>query len=122
MPHTLRTAAFGLLFLGASSLPAVAHAHLLSTIPPADSSTRAVTMLILHFTEAVEPAFTGVVLKTAAGAVVATGAAKTAAPDPSTLNVPIAAPLGPGLYHVDWHALATDGHKTTGSYDFTVTP
>jgi hypothetical protein len=103
-------------------LPAAAHAHLVSATPAADASARAVTALVLHFTEVVEPAFTGVVLKTAAGAIVGTGAAKAEAADPTTIDVPIPAPLAPGRYEVDWHALAVDGHKTTGTYAFTVTP
>jgi copper resistance protein C len=40
----------------------------------------------------------------------------------TTLVVPVTATLAAGTYTVDWHALATDGHKTNGSYTFTVKP
>jgi methionine-rich copper-binding protein CopC len=38
------------------------------------------------------------------------------------LSVPVIGTLQPGIYTVEWHALSTDGHKTTGSYSFTVKP
>jgi copper resistance protein C len=28
--------------------------------------------------------------------------------------------LSPGTYHVHWHALSVDTHKTEGSFSFTV--
>jgi methionine-rich copper-binding protein CopC len=31
-------------------------------------------------------------------------------------------PLKPGLYHVTWHAVSVDSHRTEGGYTFTVTP
>ncbi len=38
------------------------------------------------------------------------------------LAVPVSVPLGSGTYIVEWHVLSTDGHKTNGSYTFTVKP
>jgi methionine-rich copper-binding protein CopC len=40
--------------------------------------------------------------------------------DGKELTVPLTAPLTAGTYAVAWHALAADGHKSTGTYDFTV--
>ncbi len=34
------------------------------------------------------------------------------------LIVPLTAPLPDGKYTVDWQVVATDGHKTKGSYSF----
>jgi hypothetical protein len=34
--------------------------------------------------------------------------------------VPLTGALARGLYTVAWHALANDGHKTHGTYSFTV--
>jgi len=34
--------------------------------------------------------------------------------------VPVTGTLADGSYTVDWHALSGDGHKTHGSYTFTV--
>ncbi|BAN96253.1 hypothetical protein E05_14870 [Plautia stali symbiont] len=36
------------------------------------------------------------------------------------LIVPIAQPLASGHYQVNWHVLSVDGHKTKGSYSFSV--
>lgn len=38
------------------------------------------------------------------------------------LTIPVSEALGPGAYTVEWHVLSTDGHKTNGSYTFTVKP
>jgi methionine-rich copper-binding protein CopC len=38
------------------------------------------------------------------------------------VNVPLKAPLSPGLYTVRWRALSADGHKSQGSYNFNVDP
>jgi methionine-rich copper-binding protein CopC len=35
---------------------------------------------------------------------------------------PVTSTLAPGVYTVTWHALAKDGHKTNGTYSFTVQP
>ncbi|AYG61221.1 hypothetical protein CCGE525_00435 [Rhizobium jaguaris] len=40
----------------------------------------------------------------------------------TVLMVPISGTIGAGTYTVEWHALSADGHKTTGSYTFTVKP
>jgi hypothetical protein len=31
-------------------------------------------------------------------------------------------PLKPGIYHVRWHALSIDTHRTEGAFAFTVAP
>jgi copper resistance protein C len=38
------------------------------------------------------------------------------------IAVPIANPLSPGAYRVNWHVLSVDGHKTQGSFTFEVRP
>ena len=40
----------------------------------------------------------------------------------TTLMVPVSGTLAPGIYTVEWHALSGDGHKTHGSYKFTIKP
>ena len=116
-----RTAlALGLCMLSA---PAFAHAHLKSAIPAADGTTATPpTELDLTFSEGVNLKFTGVTLTGPDKAAVATAPATLGAGGDTTLVVPVPAPLAAGTYTVDWHALATDGHKTTGSYRFTVKP
>ncbi len=115
----------GLVGLGlvAASAPALAHAHLKSAAPPANGTVAAApTELDLTFTEGVNPRFTGVKLTGPGGAAVPTGASTLGKAGDTVLVVPVAAPLAPGTYTVDWHALATDGHKTNGRYTFTVIP
>ena len=102
---------------------ASAHAHLKTATPAADSTVVAApSELRLGFTEGVNLKFTGVNVTGPAGALVSTGAAALAPGDDKVLVVPVSGPLAPGAYKVDWHALATDGHKTDGSYGFTVKP
>lgn len=102
---------------------ASAHAHLKTAAPAANSTVMAApSELRLGFTEGVNLKFTGVSVTGPAGATVSTGAASLAPGDDKLLVVPVSAPLAPGAYKVLWHALATDGHKTDGSYGFTVKP
>ena len=67
-------------------------------------------------------AFTGVEVKGPGKKAVVTGKAALREGDDSTLVVPIAGTLPAGTYTVAWHALSTDGHKTSGTYTFTVKP
>ena len=121
MLRILRAATIGILVPISMEMPAFAHAHLVSSIPAADASLAAAPpALVLHFTERVEPGFTGVTLKDSGGLVVPTGATTSSSDDPTTITVPIAARLIAGRYLVAWHALAVDGHKTSGTYGFAV--
>ena len=110
------------LFVGSAGV-ASAHAHLKTAVPAADSTVAASpSELRLDFTEGVNLKFTGVMVTGPAGAAVPTGSATLAPGDDKVLVVPVSGPLTPGAYKVSWHALATDGHKTDGSYGFTVKP
>ena len=100
--------------------PAFAHAHL-AKADPADGAvvTPGPSSLTLSFTEGLSLTFSGVTLTGPAGAVPLQPA--TLAPgDGTVLLVPLATALPSGAYAVDWRALSTDGHKTTGHYAFTV--
>ncbi len=66
--------------------------------------------------------FTGVELKGPGEKSVATGKPALGAGDDTKLVVPLSRTLTAGTYTVAWHALSTDGHKTQGSYSFTVKP
>ena len=101
---------------------AFAHAHLKSATPAVGSTvTTAPSELDLTFTEGVNLKFTGVKVTGPNKAAVQTGDATLMDGD-VTLMVPISGALGRGLYTVAWHALSTDGHKTNGTYTFTVKP
>lgn len=102
---------------------AVAHAHLASATPPADATVAASpTELDLKFSEPINLKFSGVKVAGPDNAVISTGAASLATGDDSTLLVPVLVTLPAGTYAVDWHVLSKDGHKTHGSYTFTVKP
>ena len=102
--------------------PALAHAHLQAETPMADATTASPGSLTLSFSEGLELRFTTVVVKDPNGSAVMTGPNRLAPGNPKMLLVPVAGKLGPGRYTVDWRAVATDGHKTQGTYGFTVAP
>lgn len=101
---------------------AFAHAHLKSSVPAADSSVKqAPSELDLSFSEGLNLKFSGVTVTGPDKKAVKTGSATLMDGD-ATLMVPVSDKLAPGKYTVQWHALSTDGHKTNGSYSFTVAP
>jgi len=106
--------------LGAAA-PALAHAALVSEVPAADAIVSAPlpTELTLGFSEGLELSFTKIVVKGPDGTALATGALTLGA-DGKTLTVPLAAPLPKGTITIEWTAVATDGHKSKGSYTLTV--
>ncbi|HEY4252175.1 MAG TPA: copper homeostasis periplasmic binding protein CopC [Roseomonas sp.] len=107
----------------ATATPAFAHAHLSAAEPAAEASVATLPrMLRLHFTEALELAFSGVRVTGPDGAPLATGAASLAPDDAKTLIVPMPQTHATGPYLVEWHVLSTDSHTTHGSYRLTVTP
>ena len=121
MTYLVRTLVLAAVTAAAS--PALAHAHLKSATPAVGGTVKtSPPELDLGFSEGVNPAFTGVKLTGPAGIDIPTGAAKLGAGGATSLVVPLAGPLAPGAYTVDWHALAVDGHKTEGTYGFTVAP
>jgi methionine-rich copper-binding protein CopC len=98
-----------------------AHAHLRAEDPAADGTVRtAPTALSLTFSEGLEIKLSGATLKGSDGNAVSTGAASLSPSDDKLMTVPITGQLGTGLYTVEWHALAKDGHTTHGTYKFTV--
>jgi methionine-rich copper-binding protein CopC len=100
---------------------ALAHAHLKSAVPPADDAvSKSPTELDLKFSEGLDLKFSGVTVSGSDKAPVATGDAKLGTGDDTRLIVPVSVNLEPGVYTVDWHVLSNDGHKTKGSYTFTV--
>jgi methionine-rich copper-binding protein CopC len=99
---------------------AFAHAHLASSAP-ADKATVTVSPaeLDLSFTEELNLKFTGVKVTGPKAKAVKTGDAMLMDGDKG-LMVPVSEKLEPGVYTVEWHALSADGHKTNGTYSFTV--
>jgi methionine-rich copper-binding protein CopC len=98
---------------------ASAHAMLERAAPAAGAVlAKSPGTLTLQFSEALEPAFSGVVVTDDAGRSVTAGAPSASG---DKMTVPLE-PLKPGTYRVAWHAVSVDSHKTEGSYAFTVRP
>ena len=104
------------------SVPAFAHAHLKSATPAVDGKVATPPKeLDLHFTEGLNLSFTGVGLAGPSGTQIAVGKPRLKSGDDQTLIVPLPEALKPGKYNVSWQALSKDGHKSKGTYHFTVT-
>ncbi|HED6262796.1 CopC domain-containing protein YobA [Enterobacter bugandensis] len=111
-----------LVFLASTVIsPSVlAHAHLEQQSPAADSQVASPQVLTLNFSEGIEPGFSGVVVTDAQKQVIKTGTATQDEKNKAQLTVPLEQTLAPGAYRVDWHVVSVDGHKTKGSYRFSV--
>jgi len=97
--------------------PALAHARLTDSTPAANASVKSPGQIRLHFSEPLEPAFSGATLKDAAGKALPVSAAVGGAS--ITLIVP---GLRPGAYAVEWHSVGHDSHRVGGRFTFKVTP
>ena len=105
-----------LLIAALSTNPAQAHAFLDHASPRVGSTVgSAPSELTLWFTQKLEPAFSSVEVMGPNGASIG-GKAQVSG---NTMRVGIKG-AGPGAYHVHWHALSVDTHKTQGSFSFTV--
>lgn len=102
-----------------SAAPALAHANLIRSQPPANASLdQSPTEIRLWFTEPLEPGFSRIILRDANGETVDI---PTAEIDPTEPKQMIVAPgdLPQGLYTVSWRVVsAADGHPTEGSFAF----
>jgi methionine-rich copper-binding protein CopC len=106
--------------LACGAAPAFAHAALQRAMPAVGGEVSgSPTQVQLWFSEALEPALSKVEVKNAAGASVNAGYSKVAADDKRRIDVPVTA-LAAGTYRVEWAVVSVDGHKTSGSFVFTV--
>jgi methionine-rich copper-binding protein CopC len=96
-----------------------AHAKLDSTIPAANSTVSSPKVIQVHFNEAVETKMSSVKLAMSDGMSVPVMAMNDAK-DPATLSIMPSTPLKAGIYTVTWSAVTDDGHKTQGTFSFTV--
>ena len=104
-----------------STSSAEAHAFLRDATPAVGSVVAtAPAAVAIDFTEGVEPAFSTIVVTDAAGTRVDDGRPHAGAVE--TRLVVGLKPLAPGRYLVAWRVVATDTHRTEGSFSFTVTP
>lgn len=98
---------------------AFAHAALVSGSPKADSAAPAPRTIRLTFSEKIAPAFSGISLSMDDGMVI--DVAAKLSDDGKTLTGTPTSSFMKGKYKLSWHVAAVDdGHKTEGSYSFTV--
>lgn len=116
--HYLRPLLFAAaLTMGTGS--AFAHAHPKVMEPAVDSIGPAPAQVSIRFTEGLEPKFSSIQVSSENGAVVTQ--AKSAVDSADATHMTLALPaLKLGVYSVHWVAIATDGHRTEGTYKFTV--
>jgi copper resistance protein C len=106
-----------LLFVALGASAARAHAFLDHASPLVGSTvTAAPHEVALWFTQNLEPAFSSVEVTDGSGGRVDTGKAAVSG---NTMRIGLKA-IGPGSYHVRWHALSVDTHSTEGSFTFHV--
>lgn len=107
------TLAVGIAF----SPAAEAHAHLMTSLPAADTTTAAPGQIELRFSEAPLAGLSGVELQTASGAIVPVASKGLGK---NMLVVVPQHPLKAGNYTVKWHVVAADTHRSQGTFAFTV--
>jgi copper transport protein len=108
----------------ALALPAAAwgHAALVRTVPEASVVVnRPPPVVLLTYTEAVEPRFAAISVTNAAGESQAAGPPRRSAADPKTLVVPLQR-VAQGWYLIYWRVISVDGHPVRGAFAFAVGP
>ncbi|WP_233148847.1 copper homeostasis periplasmic binding protein CopC [Shimwellia pseudoproteus] len=105
----------------ASPPQVLAHAHLQQQLPAQQAVLAAAPQEIrLTFSEGIEPGFSKITLTDAKRHPVKTGQLHTLAGQQQVAIVSVDSPLAAGEYQVDWQVVSVDGHKTRGSYRFTM--
>jgi copper transport protein len=107
--------------VGASAGPAVAHANLVSSQPPAGANVpQAPGAVVLHFSEPLNQALSTIEVSGPAGSIATAGPTEVLPGEPSAMRRPLGL-LRPGVYAVHWSAVSSDdGHTEEGSYAFAV--
>jgi copper transport protein len=123
---TLRARSALVLFAAAAALvlPAAASAHavLERTTPQASVVVNSPPpVVLLKYSEAVEPRFAAISVTDAAGRQQTAGVSRRSAADPTTLVVPLQR-LSQGWYLVYWRVISADGHPVRGAFTFAVGP
>jgi methionine-rich copper-binding protein CopC len=77
------------------------------------------TQVRIWFDSELEPAFSTIMVHTAAGMMVDRADGHVDPSDPTLLEVSVP-PLSPGTYIVIWSVVARDTHRTSGSFTFTI--
>jgi methionine-rich copper-binding protein CopC len=96
-----------------------AHSELERADPKAGSTVRPPpTEVAIWFSQKLEPAFSAITVRNAAGQRVDAG--KTSV-NGNVMRVPLKT-IGAGTYRVNWRVLSVDTHRTQGSFSFQAAP
>lgn len=109
--------AFAALIL--SAVPALAHAVPKAMTPAPDSTVSAPTEISMTFSEDLEPKFSVIKLLDSTGAIVSKEASVLDKADAKHMTLALPK-LPPGVYTVQWTSSATDGHRLSRTYTFTI--
>lgn len=116
-----KLSAIAVLFLGMSFQQAFAHAHLKDQLPAEGAAVeQAPESITLSFSEGIEINFTKVNIVGPEKNIVKTGKAALDPSNDTKVIVPVEDKLVAGKYDVNWSVVSVDGHKTKGTYSFTV--
>jgi hypothetical protein len=117
----MRVFAIALLALGfVVSSHAIAHAFPDSSSPHAGQVLASPAEVRITFDAEIEPVFSTLIVKNAAGTAVSAGKGEVATSNHAVLQTALTKALPPGKYVVYWSVIAHDGHHTAGHYPFTV--
>ena len=98
----------------------LAHAHLIRATPAVGGTVHTPpNEVTLRFSEKLEPKFSSVVVRDAAGKQVDKGESTVDKADRMVIRV-LLPPLEPGVYKVEWRAVSADTHKIDGNFTFKV--
>jgi methionine-rich copper-binding protein CopC len=108
------------LWLSLTGPDARAHAYAQTSVPAPDALLpRAPDAICVGFTTLVDLPLSRIVLSAeGAAAGLSTGPLRASG---KQLCAPVTASLPPGVYRVQWTVVGRDGHRTSGTYRFTVT-
>ncbi|HWJ70391.1 MAG TPA: copper homeostasis periplasmic binding protein CopC [Sphingobium sp.] len=126
MTNIMRLIAAAALLLGPAA-PGWAHPKLVSSTPAANATVASANRIALTFSERLMAPLSGAELLMsgmpgqASHAPVKISGFRTAMEaDGKSLVLTLAKPLPAGTYQLNWHAVAADTHRVTGSLHFTV--
>jgi len=111
------------------AMPTLASAHpkLVSATPAANASAKAVSRIVLKFSERLTPRVSGATLTMTGMPGMAnhpdmkmTGVSAAVGSDGTSIVLTSARPLPAGTYRVDWHVVGADTHRITGTHNFKV--
>ncbi len=88
--------------------------------PKVGSTVAAPPALVrIWFDSRLEPLFSSLMVHDAKDEMISRGSGRVDEADPTLLEADLP-PLRPGTYRVMWSVVSRDGHRTSGSYTFTI--